>query len=178
MGPPGAGKGTQAIRLAQDRGYAHISTGEMLRQAVASGSELGKQVAPIIEAGEYVTDDLMGKLIQERIAQPDCASGFILDGFPRTVVQAELLSELFKDTPLSGVVLFTVSSAAVRARLENRRGAEERADDSVEVQMRRLEVYQEKTAPLIDYYRRQGSIIEVDGDGSIDEVYERLLKAV
>lgn len=174
LGPPGCGKGTQATRLASEFGFAHISTGDMLRDAVKSGSELGKKVAPIIEAGEYVTDELMGDLIKERVTHSDCDSGFILDGFPRTVVQAELLNNLLGDEALTYIILLTVSDEAVRARLEHRRKQESRADDSVEVQMHRLEVYNQKTAPLIDYYKNNGNLVEVDGEGSIEEVYERL----
>ena len=180
LGAPGAGKGTQAQIFAADKGIAHISTGAMLRDAVSQGTELGKKVQPIIESGNLVPDDLMVALIAERIDQEDCVQGYILDGFPRTVVQAEALDKMLKTRgeALTDVVLFEVTEEAVLKRLEGRRSAEARADDNAEVQMERLRIYKQKTAPLIDYYQKSGQLITVNGDADIDEVQKRLISAV
>ena len=180
LGAPGAGKGTQAQIFAADKGVAHISTGAMLRDAVSQGTELGKKVQPIIESGNLVPDDLMVALIAERIDQKDCVQGYILDGFPRTVVQAEALDKMLKTRgeALTDVVLFEVTEEAVLKRLEGRRSAEARADDNAAVQMERLRIYKQKTAPLIDYYQKSGQLITVNGDADIDEVQKRLISAV
>lgn len=180
LGAPGAGKGTQAQIFAENNGVAHISTGAMLRDAVSRGTELGKKVRPIMEAGDLVPDDLMVALIAERIDQADCAQGYILDGFPRTVVQAETLDKMLmsRGEALTHVVLFDVTEEAVLKRLEGRRSIEARADDNAEVQMERLRVYKQKTAPLIDYYQKTGQLINVNGDADINEVQQRLIAAV
>ena len=180
LGAPGAGKGTQAQIFAADKGVAHISTGAMLRDAVSQGTALGQKVKPIMESGDLVPDDLMVALIAERIDQADCAQGYILDGFPRTVVQAEALDKMLKTRgeALTHVVLFDVTEEAVLKRLEGRRSAEARVDDNAEVQMERLRVYKQKTAPLIDYFQKSAQLINVNGDADIDEVQRRLIAAV
>lgn len=178
MGPPGAGKGTQAMLLAKDREIAHISTGAMLREVSKQGTELGRLVKPIIDAGEYVTDELIGRIIQERIKQPDCVNGFIFDGFPRTVEQARMLSNMLEDIPSVMLLYLTVTREEVISRLEKRRGEQNREDDSVEIQLKRLRVYKEKTAPVVDYYRNKGCLIEIDGSGGIGSVNERLKKSI
>jgi adenylate kinase len=152
----------------------------MLREAVSEGTALGKKVAPIIEAGELVPDELMVALIEERIGQPDCKGGYILDGFPRTVVQAEALDKMLKsrNESLSHIVFFEVTEEAVLKRLEGRRTQESRADDNAEVQMERLRVYKQKTAPLIDYYKNKGQLININGDADIEQVQERLVSAI
>lgn len=177
LGAPGAGKGTQAKLLCEELELAHISTGEMLRAAVAEGTELGKKVGSIMESGQLVPDDLIVELIAERIKKPDCEKGYILDGFPRTVPQAEALGAMLGSAEVT-VVLFEVTMEDVEARLANRRSAENRADDSDDVQRERLRVYQKQTAPLISFYEERGLLTTISGAGSIEEVYGRLKQAV
>ncbi len=177
LGAPGAGKGTQAKLLSEEMKLAHISTGEMLRSAVSEGSELGKKVGAIMESGQLVPDELIVELIAERIKQPDCENGYILDGFPRTVPQAEALGAMLGSVKPT-VILFEVTMDDVEARLANRRSQEDRADDSDDVQRERLRVYQEQTAPLISYYDEQNMLTRVSGAGSIDEVFQKLLQAL
>lgn len=180
IGPPGAGKGTQAKILCEKLGIAHVSTGDMLRRAAEEGTELGLKAKGIMNAGQLIPDELMVSVIRERVGKPDCEKGYILDGFPRTVPQAEALKKMLaeEDAALSGVILFDVSDADIKARLSNRRSAESRADDSVEVQEKRLKVYREQTEPLIEYYRGLRLLSSVDGTGSIEEVSARLVQAV
>lgn len=178
LGAPGAGKGTQAKLLAQAKHLVHISTGDMLREAVAAGTELGKKVGQIINSGQLVPDDVMVSLIANRIAEPDAKEGFILDGFPRTVPQAEALDQLLKklDKNLTHVLLFDVSEDAVLKRLAGRQAAESRADDSVEVQRERLRVYREKTEPLISFYQQQKRLLRIDASGDVAAVQHETLK--
>ncbi len=203
LGAPGSGKGTQARRLEADRNIPQISTGDMLRAAVAAGTRFGQQAGNIMEAGQLVSDDIMLGIISERLAEPDAEEGFILDGFPRTEKQAldleDLLDQLGK--PLDAVVQMDVDFDILLKRLTGRRtcsltgkllniyfstqeeldactsaGGEliQRDDDNVETIKSRLEVYHQRTEPLIEYYRSKGRLKIVDADGSIDEVYERL----
>ena len=180
FGAPGCGKGTQAVMYCKSKSMAHISTGEMLRAAVSSGSALGMRMKEIMDAGQLVPDGLMIELIEQRIGQDDCRNGYVLDGFPRTEVQAEALSDLLskRNETLSKVVLFELSEEEVARRLSYRRGVESRSDDSAETQRERLRVYQEQTAPLIDYYRKLGALIVVDATGTIEEVQAKLLRAL
>ncbi len=174
FGPPGAGKGTQAARLVARHGFAHISTGDMLRAAVAAGSELGRQVKAIMDRGELVPDELILALVRERLQQPDCARGVILDGFPRTLAQAKALDRLLAELGrrIDAVIALEVPDEVLLSRIENRiretGGA--RSDDNVDTLKRRLEVYHQQTRPLLDYYRRQGLLYEVDGTRTIEEV--------
>ena len=177
LGPPGAGKGTQAKQLSVEKGIAHISTGDILRAAVAKGSELGQQAKGIMERGELVPDDLMIALIRERTGAQDCEVGYILDGFPRTVPQAEALEALLADSS-KRVVLFNVSKEELKNRLENRRTEENRADDEISTQLERLRIYQEKTAPLNEFYRGKGLLTEISAEGSVEEVYQLLLSSL
>lgn len=179
LGPPGSGKGTQAARLVERFGIAHLSTGDMLRAAVAARTPVGLKAAEIMERGDLVPDEVVIGVIADRIDQPDCANGFILDGFPRTVAQAEGLTKLLEDKGLGldAVIELTVDENALLARIENRAretgGA--RADDNPETVKRRLEVYRSQTAPVSDYYRKAGSLRTVDGMQSIDAVTEQIL---
>ena len=155
LGAPGSGKGTQAKQLGERHSLAHISTGDMLRQAVRDETELGKQVKSIIDAGRLVPDELIVGIIKERVQEEDCAKGYILDGFPRTKAQAEALENMLKEQneSLTHVLLLQVDSEEVLRRLTKRRDKEGRADDSESTQRDRLEVYERETKPVIDYYQ-------------------------
>lgn len=181
LGPPGAGKGTQAQRLVEKYGIVQLSTGDILRGAVASGSVLGKQAKKVMEAGQLMPDDLMIRIISDRIDQPDCANGFILDGFPRTVPQAEALDELLsrKGLKLDHVIELKVDDAALVARIRRRASEESaagraRADDNAETLKKRLAVYHEQTAPILPYYRRKGTLKVVDGMADIGGVAHQI----
>lgn len=175
LGPPGAGKGTQAQRIQDRFGACQLSTGDMLRAAVAAGTPVGLIAKDIMERGELVPDEVVVNIISERIDAPDCARGFILDGFPRTVAQAEALDALLadKDMALDAVVELAVDESILVERIEKRARETEggpRADDNVEALRKRLEVYREQTAPLIDYYEGTGLLKRVDGMADIDTV--------
>jgi len=182
LGPPGAGKGTQAERLAQDRGLTKISTGDILRDHVARGTELGQQVKPILDAGQLVPDDILIALIRDKLASMD-AVRVIFDGFPRTGAQAKELDVLLEElgAPVSAVPLLEVPDQVLIDRIVDRgrqaaaRGEAVRSDDTEEVARRRQEIYREQTQPLIDYYSARGQLTRVDGVGSMDEVYGRIL---
>ena len=205
LGAPGSGKGTQAKKLMADRNIPHISTGDMLREAAAEGTRFGQKAKSIIDVGNLVSDDIMLGIISERLGRPDAADGFILDGFPRTETQAidleELLDQLGK--PLNAAVLMDVDTDVLMKRLTGRRtcsvtgkllnvyfssqeeldectkaGGElqQREDDREEIIANRLNVYRSRTEPLIKFYRDRKQLVIVDADGSIDEVYARLLE--
>jgi adenylate kinase len=182
LGPPGAGKGTQAERLAANHGILPLSTGDMLRAAAAEGSSLGLQAKSLMDRGELVSDDIMVAIVEERIGRPDCAKGFILDGFPRTIAQAEALDGLLDEmgTKLDAVIEIAVDEAFLVSRIDTRiketGGA--RADDNHTTLRKRIAVYQQRTAPLTDYYRRKGLLSTVDGAGSKDEVTTAIEAAV
>lgn len=175
LGPPGAGKGTQAKRMQSKHGYPQLSTGDMLRAAVASGSELGQKVKLVLDAGELVSDDIMLAMISDRIDQPDCAGGFILDGFPRTLVQAEGLDTMLaeKGKRLDLVIEMQVDEKALIDRIRTRAqesGGSVRTDDNADVLQNRLSVYRQQTAPLLPYYRERGVLKAVDGMDDMDSV--------
>lgn len=180
LGPPGAGKGTQAARLEEVHGLKQLSTGDMLRAAVASGGELGRQAKDIMDRGALMPDALMIDMISERIEQPDCAKGFILDGFPRTVAQAEALDALLerKGLRLDAVIEMKVDEEALVGRIESRitdaGSGGTRSDDNVETLRNRLEVYRQQTAPILPYYRDKGALKTVDGMRSIEEVAQAI----
>jgi len=179
LGPPGAGKGTQAARLAAKYGLPHISTGDMLREAVAAGSELGQRVEAIMASGELVPDDVMLDVVEERLGKPDCSGGAVLDGYPRTRGQAETLDPLAQKVGLGSVslvLMLDVPEEELVRRISGRRAETtgERSDDRDDVVRERLRVYRRDTEPLIDYYRAHGALEEVDGVGTVEEVFERL----
>ena len=178
LGPQGSGKGTQAARLARLTGVPHISTGEMLREAVAAGTELGKKADAIMQAGDLVPDDLVVAMVGERLSQPDAQCGYLLDGFPRNVAQAQALDGVLEN-PLDGLVELDVPHEELMKRMLLRAAAEGRADDTEEGISRRLAIYWEETAPLSDYYRDNGvHVYIVDGFGDIDEVTSRVALAI
>lgn len=178
LGPPGAGKGTQAKKIVESRGILQLSTGDMLRAAISSGSELGDRVKDIMARGELVSDAVIEEIITERIKADDCAGGFILDGAVRTVVQAEMIDRVLAslNRSLDVVIELTVDEDELVNRLNTRiaeakaRGDELRSDDNEETFRKRQAVYREQTAPLIPYYEAQEKLRRVDGMGSIDEV--------
>ena len=174
FGPPGAGKGTQAEKLVQDRGMVQLSTGDMLRAAIAAGTELGMRAKEIIDRGDLVSDDIMVGMINDRMSQDDCKSGVILDGFPRTVAQAEALDAMFaeKEINLAHVIEIKVDEDALFARIEKRASETggERSDDNAEVLAKRLKVYHDNTAPVLPYYAGKGLLQTVDGMNSIEDV--------
>src|SRR5437588_3976632 len=178
LGPPGAGKGTQAQRLVSNHGIAQLSTGDMLRAAVKAGTPVGTQVKHIMDRGDLCPDELVVAIVADRIEEPDARNGFILDGFPRTVAQAEALERMLHDKhmELDGVVELQVDENALLRRIESRiaetraRGQALRKDDDPEVLKTRLHAYRTLTAPLIDYYRGRGLLRTVDGMASIDAV--------
>lgn len=207
FGAPGSGKGTQAKKLMQDRNIPQISTGDMLRAAVDAGTRFGKQAKPIMDAGQLVSDDIMLGIISERLSEPDTRKGFVLDGFPRTLNQARDLEDLLDEIgqPLDAVVLLDVDFDILMKRLTGRRscsktgkllnihfspqeeideclnaGGEliQREDDNEKTIADRLEVYRKQTEPVVDYYRSRGKLKTVDAEGTVDEVYERLLNAL
>jgi adenylate kinase len=207
LGAPGSGKGTQAKKLMAERNIPQISTGDMLRAAVAEGTRFGQKAKAIMERGELVPDDVMLGIISERLARPDAADGFILDGFPRTEQQALDLEELLDElgTPLDAAILMDVDFDILMKRLTGRRtcsktgkllnvyfspkeeldavvaaGGElvQREDDNEETIGNRLSVYREQTEPLVAFYEKRGRLKKIDAEGSIDEVYQRLLDAI
>jgi len=180
MGPPGAGKGTQAQVVAERYSIPAISTGDIFRKNASEGTELGIQAQRFMDAGEYVPDELTNLMVRNRIDEPDAERGFLLDGYPRTLAQVEELDGMIKHTGhvLDAVVVLTVDKEELVQRLLQRAATEGRADDTEEVVRRRYEVYDDQTAPLIDVYRDRGLMIEVDGMGEVDEVSQRIFDAL
>jgi adenylate kinase len=182
LGPPGAGKGTQAQRLVERHGIPQLSTGDMLRAAVKAGSEVGKRAKAVMDAGELVSDAIVNAIVAERIDQPDCANGFILDGYPRTLVQADAVEKMLADRglELDVVIELVVDDKALVGRIlkraEDMKAAGEpvRKDDNAEVFDERLREYYKKTAPLIGYYYAKGKLVGVDGMADIDSVTEEI----
>lgn len=176
LGAPGSGKGTQALRLGRRLGVPAISTGEMLRQAVAAGSELGRQVSDLLAGGRLVANELMVDVVRVRLGQADAGAGFLLDGYPRNLRQADTLQVLLDElgSHLDGVIFLRVPEDVLVRRALLRR----RADDREEVIRERLRIYREQTEPVIGYYRERGLLREIDGDRGIDEVTAEALAAV
>ena len=172
FGPPAAGKGTQAKRLVETRGMVQLSTGDMLRAAIASGSDLGQTVKGIMERGELVTDEIVVALIEARLDEAEAAGGAIFDGFPRTVAQAQALDAMLarRGSTIDRVVRLKVDDEALKARVAQRYAEQGRPDDNPESFRVRLEAYNRQTAPLLPYYEGQGKLVEIDGMASIDAV--------
>lgn len=172
FGPPAAGKGTQAKRLVETRGMVQLSTGDMLRAAIASGSELGQRVKGIMERGDLVTDEIVIALIEDRLPEAEAAGGAIFDGFPRTVAQAEALDAMLarRGGKIDRVVRLRVDDAALMERIAKRFADQGRPDDNPDSFAVRLNAYNTQTAPLLPYYQAQGKLTEIDGMGSIDQV--------
>lgn len=180
MGPPGAGKGTQAVSLASQLGIPHISTGDIFRINVSAETELGLLAKKYMDAGEYVPDTVTNEMVKHRLAQSDAASGFLLDGYPRTVAQVAELDAILQKlgSKVDLVIELTVDIDEVVSRLVQRAAQQGRTDDSEDVIRRRLEVYAEQTAPLIEAYRARGLLKAVDGMGEIEQVRARLNELV
>ena len=180
LGAPGSGKGTQAARLKADLNVPHISTGDMLRAAVAAGTPLGLKAKAVMDAGQLVSDDILLGMLEERLAQDDARNGFILDGYPRNLAQADALDHLLARIrqPLDAVVKLEVPGEAIVGRCQIRFQAEGRADDNPDTVSKRLSVYAEQTAPVADFYARRGKLQVVDGVGSLDEITARIKRAL
>jgi adenylate kinase len=180
LGPQGSGKGTQAKRIAAEYGIPHISTGEIFRAAIAEQSELGRRIKPIYDNGLLVPDDLTIELIRDRLTQPDAQPGFVLDGFPRNLTQAEALDELLDEIgrSLDLVLFFNVDESIATERALGRARAESRTDDTAEAIGRRLEIYRNETVPVIERYRTTGRLVPLRADRSIDAVFAEIQQAV
>ncbi len=180
IGAPGAGKGTQAERLAEAFGIPAISTGDIFRHNVKNETELGKLAKSFMDRGEYVPDSVTNDLVRDRLSQADAADGFLLDGYPRTADQVAELDDILASsgTQLDAVVLLTADTDEVVRRLLNRAIEQGRADDTEDVIRRRLEVYEEQTAPLIDSYQARNLVLTIDGLGEVNEVTERILNGL
>ncbi len=180
LGPPGAGKGTQAGLLVRRLGVPQISTGDMLRAAVAAGSEVGRAAEALMERGSLVPDEIVIGVAEGRLGEADARQGFVLDGFPRTAAQAEALDRILLklDTPLECCVVLQVDEPALVARLLSRASLEGRSDDNEETVRKRMQVYSKQTQPLIDYYRERGLLREVDALGTIEEIAKRIEEAL
>ena len=180
LGAPGSGKGTQASRLKAELAVPHISTGDMLRAAVAAGTPMGVQAKAVMAAGQLVSDDILLGMLEDRLAQADAQTGFILDGYPRNLAQAGALDELLAriGQPLDAVVKLDVPNATILARCEIRYKAEGRADDNPDTVRKRLAIYAEQTAPVADFYARRGKLQVVDGVGELAEVTARVKRAL
>lgn len=180
VGPPGAGKGTQAARIVERYGVPQISTGDIFRANIKAGTQLGQRVSQIIESGKLVPDELTNEIVADRLQAEDVANGFLLDGYPRTVDQAHALDRVLEADAraLDAVVLLEVDTDEVVQRLLGRAEIEGRADDTEEVIRHRQEVYNEQTKPLVELYQTRGRLVAVDGLGEVDEVTERIFAAL
>ena len=180
LGAPGSGKGTQATRLKEHLQVPHISTGDLLRAEVAAGSALGVQAREIMARGDLVSDDILLGMLEARFARPDTRNGFILDGYPRNLAQAAALDGLLQriGQPMDAAVKLKVDTELLVDRLAGRAKAEGRSDDNPESVRKRLAVYTEQTAPVVEFYRQHGQLTVVDGVGSLDDVFNRIIEAI
>jgi adenylate kinase len=180
LGPQGAGKGTQGKRISSDYEIPHIATGDMFREAVARGTELGRRVAPILAAGELVTDELTVALIGERLGEEDAHAGFVLDGFPRNLAQAEALDLMLGSIgrSLDAVLFFDLPDEIGFERMLKRAQDEHRVDDTPDVIRRRLEIYHDETEPVVEHYRATGKLVPLHAERTIEEVYSEVRDAI
>ncbi|HWU70839.1 MAG TPA: adenylate kinase [Pseudoxanthomonas sp.] len=180
LGPPGSGKGTQATRLKEYLQVPHISTGDLLRAEVAAGSPLGLQAKEVMARGELVSDAILLGMLEDRFSRDDTRAGFILDGYPRNLAQADALGKLLDKLgqKFDSAVQLEVPTELLVERIAGRAAAEGRADDNPESVRKRLQVYTDQTAPVIEYYRQHGELTVVDGVGSLDEVFSRIVEAI
>jgi len=180
LGPPGSGKGTQAIRVAEKLNIVHLSTGDMLREAVKNSTELGKKAEAFMQKGELVPDELIIGMIEDKVTSGDLSQGFILDGFPRTIPQAESLKQMFDNNKiaLNKAVLLTVSDEEIIKRIKGRAEQEGRADDTEDVARNRLDVYRKQTAPIVDFYRKESILTEVKGEDTMDNVFNAIIETL
>jgi adenylate kinase len=180
MGPPGAGKGTQAVLIAEHFNCGDVATGDIFRANVAEGTPLGRAAQRYMDRGDLVPDDLVIAMVMDRLAERDCGAGFVLDGFPRTVAQAEALDHRLAelDTPLDAALNFDVTEEELFRRLAGRSAALHRSDDTEQTIRHRLEVFAEKTQPLVDYYAHRGLLVAIDAIGAVEEVNARILGAL
>jgi adenylate kinase len=178
MGPPGAGKGTQAAMICEEFGIPHVSTGDLFRLNLSQGTALGQEAKKYMDAGEYVPDSVTNGMVRERLKDSDASNGFLLDGYPRTVAQVAELESMLSGKSLDRVIELTADTDEVVKRLLGRAQEQGRADDTEEVIRRRLEIYEEQTAPLTALYKSRGNLVQVDGLGSVAEVTARIFAAL
>ena len=176
LGPPGAGKGTQAETIAKEKNLAHISTGDMLREHVSNKTELGKIAKTLLDEGKLVPDSLVIEMLQERLLSNDCVNGAILDGFPRTIAQAESLDKISEEFKISKVIVFEADRDELIKRILNRGETSGRSDDTEESVSVRLEVYENDTAPLIEYYEQRNLVSKINAVGEVENIYNLILK--
>ena len=180
LGAPGSGKGTQAVRLVDQLELPHISTGELLRSAVEAGTELGQKAKTVIDRGELVSDDIMLGLITQRLSRDDAKNGFILDGYPRNITQAKALDEILErqGQAMVEVLHIDVDAELLLQRIAGRAAEEGRSDDAEEVVRKRLRIYAEQTAPVVEHYTAKGVLSRVLGEGSVEEVFQRIMSVL
>jgi adenylate kinase len=180
LGPQGSGKGTQATRISAEYGIPHVSTGDMFRAALANGSELGKRIKPLYEAGELIPDDLTVDLIEERLSKDDARDGFVLDGFPRNLAQAEALDRMLESIgrDLDAVLFFDVPVEVGRDRVAGRARTEGRSDDTPEALERRLAIYHEQTVPVVERYRATGKLVPLLAERPVNDVFAQIQDAL
>ncbi len=180
LGAPGSGKGTQAVRLVEKLKLPHISTGDLLRSAVEAGTELGRKAKMVIDGGELVSDDIMLGLITQRLSRDDAKNGFILDGYPRNITQAKALDEILErqGQAMVEVLHIDVDAELLLQRIAGRAAEEGRSDDAEEVVRNRLRIYAEQTAPVVEYYTAKGVLSRVLGEGSVEEVFQRIMSVL
>ena len=176
LGPPGAGKGTQAVTIAKEKNLAHISTGDMLREHVSNETELGMIAKTLLDEGKLVPDSLVIEMLQERLLSNDCVNGAILDGFPRTIAQAESLDKISEEFKISKVIVFEADRDELIKRILNRGETSGRSDDTEESVSVRLEVYENDTAPLIEYYKQRNLVSKINAVGEVENIYNLILK--
>lgn len=180
LGAPGSGKGTQATQITKKLGIPHISTGDLFRENISKNTPLGRQAKEYMNAGKLVPDQLVLDMLSDRIAKPDCAEGYLLDGFPRTIPQAEAFDKILDKNFKFTVISLEVSDEVIMKRIEGRRqqSGEERPDDKAEVVKERLKVFHDQTEPLIQYYDKRHQLIKIDGEQSPDKVFDQIMKVV